>query len=169
MYTREKTKKDMNINTVFQCQNPLNTPKKKLAVDPYTLGVWLGDGYRAGTEITCSDEDYPEMMKHLTDENHSCVFHRNKNRAGFIELDSQGRGHKNPLRDALREIGVFKNKHIPEIYLLSSVEQRLALLQGLMDTDGTCSKSGQCSFTQKAKLLSMELANFFQVWESKTQ
>ena len=132
---------------------PVEYSKKKLAVDPYTLGVWLGDGYRAGTEITCSNEDYPEMMKHLTDENHSCVFHRSKNRAGFIELDSQGRGHKNPLRNALREIGVFKNKHIPEIYLLSSVEQRLALLQGLMDTDGTCSKSGQCSFTQKNKII----------------
>ena len=39
------------------------------------------------------------------------------------------------------------NKHIPEIYLRASANQRLALIQGLMDTDGTITRSGQCSFT----------------------
>src|SRR5262249_10766795 len=42
----------------------------------------------------------------------------------------------------LREIGVLGNKHIPESYLHGSVVQRLALLQGLMDTDGTVSNRG---------------------------
>ena len=53
-----------------------------------------------------------------------------------------------PLRPAvsvhtqLRELGVLGNKHIPERYLHASVAQRLALLQGLMDTDGTVSTGG---------------------------
>lgn len=41
------------------------------------------------------------------------------------------------FQEELRDVGVLGNKHIPESYLHSGVEQRLALLQGLMDTDGT--------------------------------
>ena len=46
------------------------------------------------------------------------------------------------MRAKLSEIGVLGNKHIPERYLHGSVAQRLALLQGLMDTDGTVSANG---------------------------
>jgi recombination protein RecA len=46
------------------------------------------------------------------------------------------------MQAKLREIGVLGNKHIPERYLQGSVAQRLALLQGLMDTDGTVSNGG---------------------------
>lgn len=47
----------------------------------------------------------------------------------------------------LRRLGVLNNKHIPADYLQGSVEQRLALLQGLMDTDGAISaSSGGCVF-----------------------
>ncbi|MCK9431589.1 MAG: hypothetical protein M0R00_01360 [Candidatus Omnitrophica bacterium] len=47
----------------------------------------------------------------------------------------------------LRRLGVFGNKHIPQEYLLASEKQRLALLQGLMDTDGCASKKdGQAIF-----------------------
>jgi recombination protein RecA len=46
------------------------------------------------------------------------------------------------LQAQLRKLGVLGNKYIPESYLHASVEQRLALLQGLMDTDGTVSAAG---------------------------
>src|SRR5947207_8186147 len=46
------------------------------------------------------------------------------------------------LQTQLRELGVLGNKHIPERYLHASVAQRLALLQGLMDTDGTVGIGG---------------------------
>ncbi|MGN8774752.1 LAGLIDADG family homing endonuclease, partial [Candidatus Weimeria sp. HCP3S3_B5] len=49
---------------------------------------------------------------------------------------------------ALRALGVLKNKHIPDIYLTASREQRLQLLQGLMDSDGTIhKKTGRSTFT----------------------
>src|SRR5699024_187729 len=41
-------------------------------------------------------------------------------------------------------MGLIRNKHIPATYLRSSYDQRLALLQGLMDTDGTISETGNC-------------------------
>lgn len=49
--------------------------------------------------------------------------------------------------EELRSAGLLGNKHIPEVYLRSSHAQRLALLRGLMDTDGTISASGLCEFS----------------------
>ena len=48
---------------------------------------------------------------------------------------------------------MLHNKHIPSQYLRSAKRQRLALLQGLMDTDGHCTKRGQCEFTTTSERL----------------
>ena len=132
---------------------PVNYPSKELPIDPYTLGVWLGDGSKSDTIITCSDLDKDEMMANLTNEGHSCKWLEHKNRAGSISIDKNKRGGQQPnlLREKLRDLGVWMNKHIPDEYMTASVNQRLALLQGLMDTDGTCSKVGECEFDQKDK------------------
>ena len=130
-------------------QKAVQYKEKELPVDPYTLGVWLGDGTSANTNITCSEADREEMIQHLTDAGHTCKWYEHKNKAGAIGLDIVHKGQRNPLRDKLRDLGVLGNKHIPEVYMQASVEQRLELLQGLMDTDGTSEKHGQCEFCQK--------------------
>ena len=135
-------------------------PEKDLPLDPYTLGVWLGDGCKNHTGITCSDEDKDEMMTFLENEGHQIKFTKpNDKHAGTIWIDTSERWteKENKTLKALKEIGVFKNKHIPEIYLQGSVRQRIALLQGLMDTDGTCGKNGECEFTQKSKEISLQV------------
>jgi hypothetical protein len=58
------------------------------------------------------------------------------------------------LLDTLRQNNLLKNKHIPQCYLLASEDQRRALVQGLMDTDGTVDTRGLCEFTQIDKSLS---------------
>jgi len=127
-------------------------PEKDLPVDPYTLGVWLGDGCSTTTCVTCSDADRDEMISNLEAEGHTCKWYTYKNRAGAIGLDiADTKGKTNRLRDALRALGVYGDKHIPRIYLEASEAQRWALLQGLMDTDGSCEKRGQCEFSQKSK------------------
>lgn len=50
-------------------------------------------------------------------------------------------------------MNLLRNKHIPHEYLWASKEQRLALLQGLMDTDGSCMLDGQCEFSNTNKNL----------------
>lgn len=112
--------------------NAVEYAEKNLPIDPYTFGVWLGDGNKGSTEVSVSTADLLETQKNIESEGHTTRIR-----------------YPNPMRDALRELGVFNNKHIPDIYLQASIEQRTALLQGLMDTDGYCSKAGQCEFCQK--------------------
>lgn len=134
-------------------QEPVEYPEKELPIDPYTLGVWLGDGTSTDTSITCSDSDKDEMMNNIKSCGHTVKWYTHKDRAGAIGIDKCQIGKTNSFRNALRELGVFGNKHIPSIYLQSSIEQRRELLKGLMDTDGYCSKKGYCEFAQKDEYL----------------
>lgn len=133
---------------------PVWYPEAELPVDPYTFGVWLGDGGSTSTNVTCGDEDREEMIRNVEAEGHTCRWHKYENRAGAFGIDVNRRGQgTNEFRERLKMTGAFGNKHIPREYLESSIEQRWALLQGLMDTDGTCEKRGQCEFTQKSKII----------------
>lgn len=134
---------------------PVEYPEKDLPIDPYTFGAWLGDGTKNKPEITVANDDMDETMERLSSCGHKCVMHNCRERASKIVLDAGIRGVKgsNPFINALKELGVFNNKHIPDVYLQGSVEQRWELLRGLMDTDGYVSKAGQCQFTQKSKML----------------
>lgn len=127
--------------------------RASLPLDPYVMGAWLGDGYTASNRIACGSQDTEEMTENLRACGIAVATH--PRRSGYcLKLGtSRGKVHRNEVREALRAYGVLGEKRIPEEYLRASVEQRYALLQGLMDTDGTVSKSGQCEFVQKSKAL----------------
>ena len=112
---------------------PVEFPEADLPIDPYLLGVWLGDGNSHCAHITVGreDEDWVTQMGTLVPSNCS------ETKVGV---------HVPGLRTKLRETGLLRNKHIPVQYLTASVKQRLALLQGLMDTDGSCDRRGQAEF-----------------------
>lgn len=161
MHKDFRARRSDNKGFEYKYRVPMNKsveyPEKELPVKPYTLGVWLGDGDKTTTEISCSDEDIKEMMDNIEKDGYLTKKYFKKDGVSSIGVDIglgyKGNGNKNRLREQLREINVFKNKHIPQIYLQSSVEQRMELLRGLMDTDGTVSKSGQCEFTQSKKII----------------
>jgi hypothetical protein len=107
---------------------PLNTPPKDLPVDPYLLGAWLGDGGSRDAVMWAAERDAGHFVARF--------------QAGGYRVGACGRRgrvvHWRPLgleRD-LRLLGVLGDKHVPADYLHGSEAQRLALLQGLMDTDG---------------------------------
>ncbi len=115
-----------------------------LPVHPYALGYWLGDGTSRSSQLTIGDEDAVEATKLLYD----CGFEVRKlstkyaYRMEFIGLGNvaTGRGKfvsTGGVYSCLKSLGVIRNKHIPNIYLRASYESRLAVLQGLMDTDGS--------------------------------
>ena len=113
---------------------PVEYSKKDLPLDPYTLGCWLGDGFSASSGFVCDPSDKQ---------------HYEQNDIQFTAELSYSRNCDNNFTSSivgasskLRSIGVLNNKHIPEIYKTSSIEQRSWLLTGLMDTDGFVEKHG---------------------------
>jgi hypothetical protein len=113
---------------------PIKYGKKKLPIDPYFLGLWLGDGHSNTSTITTTDEEIVNYLKQFAKQWNLDLVYRGNYSYSIVNIN--GKGKKNPLLEALKQLNLIRNKHIPEKYLYSSVEQRLALLQGLMDSDG---------------------------------
>ena len=134
---------------------PVEYPEKDLPIDPYTFGYWLGDGAKDKALVTVSASDLEFAVDMLEKCGHRCDVYKNKDRADSILIDAGERGvtGSNPFKNALRQLGVLNNKHIPDIYLQASIGQRWELLRGLMDTDGYVSKAGQCQFVQKDRVM----------------
>jgi len=109
----------------------------ELPVDPYILGVWLGDGSKNNGVVTCHDDDATILRAEIERRGYQTTDQATKFTFGILGLKVQ-----------LRDLGVLSDKHIPRQYLEASVEQRIDLLRGLMDTDGCVSKEGQCFFAQ---------------------
>jgi hypothetical protein len=115
-------------------------PEVSLPIDPYVLGVWLGDGTKHCGIITCHDDDALHTRLEIERRGYKTTDQATKFTFGILDLMVK-----------LRDLGVLKNKHIPRSYLEASASQRRDLLKGLMDTDGSVSKKGQCFFAQSNK------------------
>lgn len=116
--------------------------RAKPLLDPYLLGVLLGDGsLTAGTPEFCpGDEDVPREVEKCLPEGIVLRRKPSKDRACTWALSRMATSGSNPLTDELRRLGLWglasHQKFVPLEYLYASVEDRLALLQGLLDTDG---------------------------------
>lgn len=121
---------------------------KELPIHPYILGLWLGDGKTDDGYINVSIADSKETIKNIESVGYK-IYSITKDR------DTQYRlrihlPNNTPLKVALRNNELLNNKHIPNDYIYTSVENRIKLLQGLMDTDGSIDKHGKCEFSQCA-------------------
>jgi hypothetical protein len=135
---KNKNKRGKGVNGSFyvEVSKSINLDNNDLPIDPYLLGVWLGDGYSADSRIVSHKDDY-SFYKTKIDveyerEDNNCIRFKVRN-----------------LKEKLKSINLLKNKHIPKIYLRSSVEQRMELLRGLMDADGSVTKTQSFEFYQK--------------------
>lgn len=114
---------------------PLQTcQQSSLPVPAYTLGAWLGDGNSNGGAITTPDI---EVLTRIRQDGFRVTHVPSSDMLYRIEFDdieyaTRSRG----LTRALRDLGVYKNKHIPLPYLRASESHRRELLAGLFDTDG---------------------------------
>ena len=95
---------------------PAQYPSRELPVDPYVLGIWLGDGASTKAEVAVGTGD-----ERILDE--------------IGALDALG------------------GNRVPEVYRNSSTKQRLALLQGLMDSGGYIDVHGRCEFVSTSENL----------------
>jgi 5S rRNA maturation endonuclease (ribonuclease M5) len=133
-----------NNHQVTLCK-PVRYSSKKLKIDPYVLGAWLGDGNSRDAGITTADW---EIIGFIQSKGYKTSLWRSgKYSYGILGLQSK-----------LRELDLLKNKHIPRKYLRGSVCQRFELLKGLMDTDGSCSKlDRRCEFVNMNKTLAYQV------------
>lgn len=127
---------DDRSNFAIRIAEELQLPEADLLVDPYALGAWLGDGYSANGNICGIDNEIFDKVgrTHRTKEMKVSESHGENLR--IVQVVG--------LKEDLKQLDLLHNKHIPADYLRGSFEQRLALLQGLMDTDGTVDKNGSC-------------------------
>ncbi|MDR2219737.1 MAG: terminase family protein [Methylobacillus sp.] len=118
-------------NHAIQVAHTLELPDVALPIPPYTLGAWLGDGSSRNGQITNPDQ---EVLRRIE-------------RDGFLVRSYDSLQHNViGLSPLLRRNGLLMNKHVPPEYFRAGTEQRLALLQGLMDTDGHAATDGQSQF-----------------------
>lgn len=132
-------------NHSISCCQPVRYSTQELLIDPYLLGLWLGDGTSQSGCITSAD---PEIL--LGFEHWIIPSSQKKSKAALYRVKG--------LTTQLRKLGLLNNKHIPEAYMRSAIEQRMALLQGLMDTDGSCGKNGQSEFSASNEGLATQVA-----------
>jgi len=126
--TNNKRGKGVEGSLFVHKSKPVKFTKNNLNIDPYLLGVWLGDGYSADGRIISHKDDFN--------------FYKTK-----IDVEYE-RDTNNCIRFKVRDLylnlksyNLLKNKHIPIEYLRSSIDDRMELLRGLMDTDGSVKRN----------------------------
>jgi deoxycytidine triphosphate deaminase len=149
---------------------PVQYPDQDLPIDPYVLGIWLGDGTSTKAEVTVGTGD-EQVLREIERAGYA-VWPASSPRAfriGGLCPERRGRQRDEAgrycadgsLSSTLRAMSLLGDKHVPAAYLVAGPEQRLALLQGLMDSDGYIDDIGRCEFVNTIERLAdavMELA-----------
>lgn len=142
VWTTEGIIKHLNGSGKTKLAIPLSKPVKftrptKLPIDPYVLGCLIGDGCLTGSSrptITTKDEFIVSEFNRLGYE--TKLINDGRNLSYTIQSDA--------LIEGLKMLGLYGkkscDKFIPERYKLSTIENRFALIQGIMDTDGYAEK-----------------------------
>jgi len=122
-------------------QGVLKSPEVDLPLDPYLLGAWLGDGWSRQALLASHKDDVPHWVDAIRAAGYvPAVYERPSACAVAIRADNSRSGWKaRSFQAGLRELGLISDKHVPDDYLRAGPQQREALLQGLLDTDGTIS------------------------------
>jgi len=122
-------------------------PKRDVLIDPYFLGVWLGDGSSAKPDVTTADVEIVACVKEQA--------------AGGRAGGGIGH-HPNAALNDLRHYDLVNNKHIPNDYQINCREVRAAVLAGLIDTDGTRNGRAALDLTLKNQRLANDAARLAQ-------
>jgi hypothetical protein len=132
---------------------PVEFEEKEIPIDPYILGLWLGDGSSDASEITNQDSTVLHYLANQLPE-YNCYLQYKSGTEYRYRMN--GKNNKNKVWDELRSLNLQNNKHIPDVYKINSRENRLQLLAGILDTDGSYS-TGVFDLIQKNKKLSEDI------------
>lgn len=128
-------------------------------LDPYFVGLLLGDGAISNPALAFSTAD-AELAEALAATAPAGVQVRYKDRYDYRITRTASRG-PNPLRSKLEELGIYgltsEHKFIPEVYRMGDTHTRLAVLQGLLDTDGSPARGIAATFTSVSEQLATDV------------
>jgi intein/homing endonuclease len=137
---------------------PVNFPEADFNIDPYFLGLMLGDGCMSNKylNVASADSQIVEYLNNEVCEAHDvCIKQNGHDRYAYFVTKKSG--YTNEVITELKSLGLMgkrsEHKFIPEIYLYGSIQQRLSLLQGLMDTNGHVTKKSNVVFTTSSPRL----------------
>jgi len=136
----------------YKSSNGINYCHQDISIDPYMLGLWLGDGTHTHPVIASNDLEIQEYITNWCFNNDAEVVKEGKYKLrirrkgnsngretndGIIYNEKQNINDKsNPFMNILKKYNLLGNKHIPSEFMINSRENRLKLLAGIIDTDG---------------------------------
>jgi replicative DNA helicase len=130
-------------NHAVPAAGPLHLPDAVLPINPYVLGYLLGDGGSSGSgRVACNPADRAWLIEEF------CALG-----CDTAEYADPGYFGVRGIRSEWRSLGLAAGKHIPAAYLRASFFQRLALAQGLVDSDGYVDNHGAYRFSNVNKRL----------------
>lgn len=141
---------------------PVDFKRKEVTIDPYFLGLFLGDGLKKEPSIVSIDDHIIDYVEKYS-EKLGLRFLKKLKKDGdrktptYVASIRKVKGRNNILIDRFREYGIYNNKRIPKEYLFNSIDVRLEVLRGFMDTDGSINKNSVCSIVQVKKDLFEDL------------
>jgi len=115
---------------------PIDFPEREVEFDPYLLGYWLGDGNSRRTMITTQESTVIKYMVDCFKTKHTTLYLKYTGAQYDYRINSIC--EKNQMLDFLRANNLILNKHIPHHYKCNSRSVRMAVLAGLIDSDGYC-------------------------------
>lgn len=136
----------------------INFIEKELPIEPYFLGVWLGDGSSSSSNVCSMDDEIVQYLKCYAKKiglKFSKFNVADKSKCPMYNISSGIRGGDGgfSLQALMRKLKLLDDKHIPQDYLINSEKNRLELLAGLIDTDGYRTVNGGYEITQKNEVL----------------
>jgi len=126
----------------YKLNKSINWEYKKVFIDPYILGMWLGDGFSNGSGFTSADHELVKYWNEWCDKNELCVSKHNDGtniHFGVIKKYNTSVTFKK----ILNKYNLVNNKHVPLDYIINNTDTRLKLLAGFIDTDGSVEQDGK--------------------------
>lgn len=136
---------------------PLEFPKKEIKLNPYFLGLWLGDGETNQPRIAVGDIDkdvtVPFLQAYAEKLNCNLTRYKDKRDGHYVStyaIVKKLDGNRNsPIFDLMKDYNLLGNKHIPKDFLLNNRKTRLMVFAGLIDSDGG---GADCTYDYVTKL-----------------
>lgn len=129
------------------------------AFDPWCIGAWLGGGDSAGPRVTSADQEIVDgFVGALAGTETEIKADKTRYRYSVTQKGGTRSKNGNALTAALRAYGLQNNKHIPADLKFGSRATRMAVLAGLLDTDGYFDGGRGYEITQKREVLADDIA-----------